>query len=272
MTPSTQEAQYCMTMLDQAQLRVGGILHELRWRHRRNRALVRPVEVAANAKLTFLCVSKRPDQLEHVASTWQAQSYGDVELLLVTNADGYGEQAHRKLDPIPNASVLVTDPSVSLGSALNLGIDAASGQVIAKIDDDDHYAPGYGDAVVAAMRETKAGVVGKKTYYAYLAQTDQIVRMFPGNEQRRVGRVAGGTIAFHRDVADHVRFADRTLGEDVTFVRAAERVGFGVHSTAAAGYVQVRSTAMDPTWSAPDEQLLASGEIVGDGFLPEYWQ
>ena len=220
----------------------------------------------------MVCVSKRPAQLDHIVDTWTQQTGCRVELILVTNAHGYAEPAAHRVAEEPDAVVIETDPAMSLGQALNLGVAASSGQVIVKVDDDDDYSPDYAADVVATMRRTAAGVVGKKTYFVYLAESDRLLKMHPGNEDRRVGRVAGGTVAFHRQVASQVQFEHRTLGEDVGFVRAAERAGFAVYGDHARGYLQTRHRALEHTWSITDDELMASCDVVGSGRADELWQ
>lgn len=260
-----------MGSFDTARLQLEGIVHELLLRRRRGRAPRRLVALPPEPTATLVCVSNRPEQMEHVIATWQAQSI-PTELVLVTNADKYGETATERLAASDEARVIDTPSSMTLGAALNLGFEAAHGSVIAKIDDDDHYASGYLADAIQVMRETGAGVVGKKTYFVYLEQSDETVKMFPGNEHRRVGRMAGGTITVHRDVLAHARFSEVDLGEDGRFVRSAERAGFGVASGAAFGYLQVRSPRLDHAWQASEDQLRRSSVAVGPGTSETYWQ
>lgn len=191
------------------------------------------------------------------------------ELILVTNADGYGPVAHRRAAADVSMLVIETAPAVTLGAALNLGVRAATGEVVAKFDDDDCYAASYLADAVATMARTGAGVIGKKTYFAYLESSDRTVRLFEGNEERRVGRLTGGTIVAHRTVCDRVSFDDVNLGEDGRFVRAAERAGFVVFSGSARGFLQIRGS--DHTWRVADERLLADGAVVGSGRDDSYW-
>ncbi len=220
----------------------------------------------------MVCVSNRPAQLDHIIATWRAQARVDAELILVTNADEYAPAARDLLDADPNATVVETDPAVTLGSALNRGIEASSGSVIAKIDDDDFYSPDYLYAGVELLRRTKAGVVGKKTHFVYLEATDQTILRFPDAEHRRVGRVAGGTLIIHRQVADEVGFTDVNVGEDTTFARQVERAGWAVISSGATGYLQVRGAAEGHTWQPEVEHLMKGSRVVGAGDDVSYWQ
>lgn len=216
-----------------------------------------------------MCVSNRPDQLAHILEQYASQSGIRTELILVTNAANYAVPATHATETLDDVTVVETDPALSLGTALNRGVAAASGEVIAKFDDDDWYSPSYLADTCNIMRSEHAGLVGKKTYFVYFEAADETVRLYPGNENSRVGRIAGGTIVAHRDVCERVAFADLTLGEDVRFVRAAERHGFGIYGAPAVGYLQLRSTTH--TWSIEDKKLAADGTLVGSGRRREYW-
>ena len=220
----------------------------------------------------MICVSNRPAQLEHIVDTWQRQMRVDVELVLVTNVDGYAPRARALLEPLPQSMVIETDESVTLGAALNRGIAASSGTVVAKVDDDDLYSSRYLFDGVETLRRTKAGVVGKKSHFVFVEAIDQTILRFPNAEHQRVGRVAGGTLVMHRDVLDEVGFDDVNVGEDTAFARAVEHAGWAVASGGAAGYLQIRGRRADHTWQPEVEQLLKGSRIVGAGKRAAYWE
>jgi len=249
--------------------RLAGITHEIVFRWLRRFGPRRSVILSQDPLVSVVCVSNRPDQLGHILEQYSSQSGARTELILVTNAPNYAGPARSACETIDDATVIETDASVSLGSALNRGFAAASGEVIAKFDDDDWYSPTYVAEACEVMREHGSGVVGKKTYFVYFEAPDETMRLYSGNEDTRVGRLAGGTIVAHRDVCEQVSFADITLGEDVRFVRAAERRGFAIYGADARGYLQLRSTTH--TWKIDDKKLAADGILIGSGRRREYW-
>lgn len=252
-------------------LQLEGVFHELRRRTRRSAPPRRHGGVPEQATASMVCVSKRPGQLRHVLAIFDAQIDVTAELVLVTHAPGYADDARAAVDGRDDVTVVDCAPSISLGHALNLGVSRSSGDVVCKIDDDDRYSPDYVRRVLDALIDTQAGVVGQKSYFVHLEDRDETIVMFPDSPPGRVGRVAGGTIAAARVVFDHVAFPDCTLGEDVRFVRAAERAGFAVWSMPAGGYLQARSTSIDHTWTAGDDELLRSARRVGTGSAAELW-
>lgn len=246
------------------------VLHELVFRPIRRLPMVRRVDVTADAGVSVVLVTNRPHRIEHAIASFDAQHTERKELVLVTNGDGFDEARMSELCRRPDVRCIRTPAHLSLGAALNLGVGAADFDVIAKFDDDDHYGPDYLGDGVDCMRSTGAAVVGKKTYYLYLESADRTVLMYPGNESKRVGRVAGGTIMAHRRVFDHVGFPQVDLGEDVRFVRAVERCGYGVYSARARGFLQ-RRAATGHTWAFDAAEITAVSDDVGPGEAMALW-
>jgi len=233
---------------------------------------LRPLRLVAlepEPLVSVLAVTNRPAQLSHIVATFDAQQV-NKELILVTNSDDFAADQVEQHASRSDVTHLATDPALSLGQALNLAASAASGQVLAKLDDDDYYANSYLADAVQVMRSTGAGVVGKKTYFVYLEEREQTLLVYPGNESKRVGRVAGGSIVAHRDVVDRVPFPDRNLGEDVLFVRRAERAGFAVFSAEPQGFLQYRANT-GHTWQFTADDLLAVGTVMGSGHDESLW-
>ena len=79
----------------------------------------------------------RPEQVDHVLATIAHQSHPAIELVLVTHGFVLDEQELRRraADAGVTDVVLVNaDASLTLGAILNLGIDVARGDMVAKID------------------------------------------------------------------------------------------------------------------------------------------
>jgi hypothetical protein len=75
---------------------------------------------------------------------------------------------------------------------------AATGQLVTKVDDDDHYGPEHIWDLVLARHYTAATVVGKGSEFVYLEPKNLTVRRRMGAEFF-TDTVAGGTIALSRD-------------------------------------------------------------------------
>ena len=171
-------------------LGISGIVHELRYRLKRRRPSHPPsLEPGATPLVSVLCATNRPEQLAHLLATFDTQTWTNRELIVVTNADGFDLSAIAERQDV---LVCPTPTETSLGACLNIGRQVATGQILARIDDDDSYSASYLDGVVKTFQQVDAAIVGKQEYFAYVVSTDQTYRRFPGRANRYVGRVAGG--------------------------------------------------------------------------------
>src|SRR5699024_1660323 len=85
--------------------------------------------------------TNRPDHLGEVLRTHAAQLHTDKELVLVTH--GFTAPADLRARAaeagVEHLQIIEVDSAQPLGVCLNRGVQAASGDVIAKMDDDDVY-------------------------------------------------------------------------------------------------------------------------------------
>ena len=90
--------------------------------------------------------------------------------------------------------VLHAPSTQSLGACLNQLVAAASGEVVAKMDDDDLYGPHYLSDQLHALDYSGAALVGKQAHHMYLEA--------PGRDARALPR-AGAQVHRLRDGPDH---------------------------------------------------------------------
>jgi len=248
---------------------LNGVLHELRHRvFRRRRSGVPPLSSDAEPQVSVVCVSNRPSQLGHIVEMFEAQDWPFKDLVLVTNADDYATDA---VVGFAGIHLVQTKPSVSLGDCLNQGFAAASGDVIARFDDDDLYAVGYLRSVVEVFRSMDAQVTGKAEYFAYVESQDRTVRRFTGKSARYVGRVAGGSLAVIAEAVRGVKFPKQNVGEDVEYMRSCERAGLRIWASGPKGFLQMRNTHGGHTWEIADRDFVAYANDVGPGRDPTLW-
>ena len=239
-------------------LGISGIVHELRYRLKRRRPSHLPsLEPGATPLVSVLCATNRPEQLAHLLATFDTQTWTNRELIVVTNADGFDLSAIAERQDV---LVCPTPTETSLGACLNIGRQVATGQILARIDDDDSYSASYLDGVVKTFQQVDAAIVGKQEYFAYVVSTDQTYRRFPGRANRYVGRVAGGTIAELRSLTAAIAYPDKTEGEDIEFVHRCERAGLRIWAADPAGYVQHRRGQGLHTWNIADQEFISSAE------------
>ena len=135
------------------------------------------------------------------------------------------------------------------GEVLAGAAEAASGDVVLKMDDDDWYGPDVVSDLLWARRTSGAELVGMPAEIVYLEQLGITVRRRTAVE--RTGRVvAGGTMMIGRE---HLRalggFRPVTRYVDAQLIAAVRRAGGRVYRTQGLGYV-LRRGAGGHTWAA----------------------
>jgi hypothetical protein len=144
---------------------------------------------------------------------------------------------------------------ISFGSALAMASRIASGDLLAKMDDDDLYSPHHVEDLVLGSMLSGADLVGKAAEFVYLEDDDATVHRFTVGGYSESRTIAGGALAVTSDAyrlaggwRDVPRHVDQALIEDV--IASGGRV-FRTHGF---GYVLVRHG--DHTWSQEDRTFL----------------
>ncbi len=224
------------------------------------RAVGREV-VEPDRSVSAVVPTMRPEQLDHVLDFAARQSHDQVELVLVTHGfevddtDLKARAAARGLDRVV---VRAAEAALTLGECMNLGVDAASGTYVAKMDDDNHYGRHYLKDLVRAFDYTDAQVVGKWAHLTYLEGSQATLLRFPQAEHRYTRLVQGGTIVTRRETAAQVRFEPLPRRVDTTFLEKVGAVGGHVYSSDRFNYVSVRRASVaGHTWKITEEDMLA---------------
>lgn len=211
--------------------------------------------------------TNRPEHLGSVLETHAAQQLENRELIVVQHGFESPPELIRRASElgIDNLMLLEAPSSDSLGACLNRGIEAASGEVIAKMDDDDVYGEHYLSDQLAALRYSDAELVGKQAHYLYLRNRDIVMCRFPEREHRFTDLVMGPTLMGRKDLLQRFPFADRTLGEDTELQRRLVAAGARIYSADRFNFVQVRESH-GHTWNVNDDLLLANSNVHSFGY------
>lgn len=205
----------------------------------------------------------RPHQLDNLFATVARQRNVEIELVLLTH--GF-ELEPERLEQLKTAhgltrvQLLSADRDVSLGECLNRCAAAATGEVVAKMDDDDHYGPNYVSDQLHALHYSGADVVGKQAHYMHLRTSNATVLRFGHREHRYTDFVMGPTIVARRSLVLEVPFPPLGLGEDTGFLRQVAAAGGRIYSADRFNYFQVREPT-GHTWQVEDATLLASADL-----------
>ncbi|RTE09465.1 glycosyltransferase [Paenibacillus whitsoniae] len=215
--------------------------------------------------VSIITCTNRPQFFNNIVRNFQRQQYPAKELIIILNQDNMPlAEYRRKVRGVPNVRVYQVAERTSLGQCLNCGIVKAHFPLIAKFDDDDYYSPYYLREQVKALYRTRSDIVGKHACLIYLTASKQLLIRSPHDRDQEVEFVQGGTILFRRRVLRKVRFPDRSLGEDVAFLRAARSHGFKTYATTPFNYVYIRrKNKKSHTWRVQDDYYRNGGQMIG---------
>lgn len=222
---------------------------------------------------SVVLATRRPHQLDNALA--QVARQQGVDLELVVAAHGFRPDVGQVRAQLPGRTVdVVSLPADALfGDVLNAGVNASSGEIVVKMDDDDFYGPHFLLDLLLAREYSGADIVGTPAEFVYLEDLDRTVRRHGTRRdasERFAGLVAGGTISVPREVLAAVggfqpvrRFVDHQL------LHAARAAGATVYRTHGLGFMLRRSSG-GHTWQAGDDHFLDTDRLrqEWDGFVP----
>ena len=139
------------------------------------------------------CIMPTADRapfVRHALRGFAAQTFPDRELIVVDDGE---EPVGRLCRAVPGIRYIRLKNYTPTGTKLNIGIEAARGKFIQKIDDDDYYAPRFLENQVRHMPSRRFTVtLVTRCCFLILLQGDGCVR-HSGHGWR-----AGGALYFHR--------------------------------------------------------------------------
>lgn len=241
--------------------------------HRVNRVLKACglAETRTESSVSCIVTTNRPGQVENIFETFARQQVDSKELVLLTHGfELSANQVEELKDRYQVADlVLLNAPTTdTLGRNLNRLADAASGEFLARMDDDDWYGANYVRDLCNAQRFSRAQLVGKASSYVYFEGLNVTALTYAAQENRFTDFVRGATFAGPRSTFKAVRFQELSRSEDSTFLRELLALGGRIYSADRFNFVVTRrADKMTHTWGIGDMEFLASGEMqfVGDG-------
>ena len=219
-------------------------------------------------RLSVLLATRRPGRLADALRAVAAQRYMHVELVLALHGDGFGDVPE---PPRPGLKLRVVRVGAErpLGAVLDAATAAASGDLLAKMDDDDCYGPEHLLDLVLARAYSGAALVGKGAEFVYLAGADVTVRRGRWRAERYSCDIAGGGLLIAR--TDLARAGGwRALPQGVDQALAADVVAAGgaVYRTHGSGFVLVRH-GRGHAWGAGEAAFRTGADRVFAGWRPD---
>ena len=214
--------------------------------------------VPKRPSVSVLMPTKRPENVLRCLDNFKKQTYPEKELILILNNAEFDLDAIRKaVDTIPNVQVLHIAGRTTLGDCLNRGVEAASGEYVAKMDDDDHYGERYLSDSVLAASFSEAEIVGKGLFFVHF-ESGNLTGLFEWTtEHTFMTFVTGGTLLIQADVVRDIHFDSISVREDTNFQRAAMKSGCRTYSADRFNYIRVRKRGISShSDQTPDTEFL----------------
>lgn len=235
------------------------------------RVLPEKVRPRTRPTVSILLCTNRPHRVANALQGFATQENVDLDVVMV--AHGFDPSADQIQDAIATSGIdcvttIAADSELTLGECLNLAVEASTGEVLAKMDDDDFYAPRYLADLLDALDYSGADIVGKQAHYMYVESQNATLHRFGHREHRFTDFVMGPTITGYRRVFDQIPFQRRNTGEDSSFLAAVIEAGFSIYSADRFNFVQRRGSD-GHTWQVSDAGVLSTGDVVmfGDNSL-----
>ena len=220
--------------------------------------------------LSVLLATKRPRLLGWTLAGVARQTYPSIELILGLHGGGF-EGVEQRLEAFPHPCTIVrAEAAEPLGAVLRRLGAAASGTLVAKMDDDDLYGPNHLWDLVLAREYSQADLVGKWLEFVYLAERDRTISWRNGASERyQTSQLAGPSLLLARDILDQAGgWQPTSSGVDRALQLDVLRVGGRVYRTHSAGMLMIRH-GHGHTWDdATTRSFLARADRVWPGFDP----
>ncbi|HET9517902.1 MAG TPA: glycosyltransferase family A protein [Actinoplanes sp.] len=214
--------------------------------------------------------SMRADDVETCLGYLAAQTYPAFEIVL--GLHGYDvpaavRQRWAALVPVP-LEVVSVPAAVPFGMVLGQLTRRSSGDLITKVDDDDHYGPHHLTDLVIAAHTSGADLTAKGARFVHFPELETTIdRAWAAPEVFNV-TPAGGTMLLSRSTLAQIGgWSHSSKHVDADLLKRIRAAGGLVYRTHALEYVYVRRTA-GHTFVAEIETLAAQGERSYPG-LPE---
>lgn len=224
--------------------------------------------------VAVICVTNRPKFIGNIVDNVMRQTSLPEHVAVVVNldeADADLPAVDARLNEIRDAGIDVVlswrPASKSLGFCLNVTMAATDARFVAKFDDDDRYGPHYLADALRAHGFAGAGIVGKATSYALLADPVETVLRSPGHEFSYTADLAEPALVIDRERAGGLWFRDVSTGEGRAIVTDCNRRGIATFAADRFNFLE-----RDTSGSAREPAAGGSGSrssVVGPGIRLE---
>lgn len=214
--------------------------------------------LAASQRVTVITPTNKDCYLKNIIANFLRQTINQKELIIILNSSQLNlSEWSSYVSDYENIRVFQLDDSTSTGACINFGVKQASGNFIARFDDDDYFGPEYLETSLLYFEISDASVIGKMSHFIFFTSLHQLAICDSGKGFKYSDYLPGGTQIIKRDVFDSVLYPDGSLAEDVYFNKACLEHGFKLYSGDPFHFIRFRNGNKHyHTWKIEDEEFL----------------
>jgi hypothetical protein len=192
--------------------------------------------------VSVLLCTRRPHRLRRAVHAVRRQTYPRIELVLLLHGPGFSDKEISKATGgLADLRVFRAPEEWNLGRLLRKATELATGEIFARMDDDDMYGDEYVADQVRALRFSGASLVGKLTNAICFPDDGILALRFPGMEFLFVEPFGGASFAGLTAVIREVGWKMLPRHEDTALGMDLQSLGIPLLSTDRFNAVQVRS-------------------------------
>jgi hypothetical protein len=220
--------------------------------------------------VSVLLATRRRRDLERLLPRFATQTYPAFEVLIGTHGYRIEGRARANLAaavPVPLRFIEAVDTE-PVGRVLGKLSRLADGELLSKVDDDDHYGRQHLTDLVIGWRTSGADLIGKGSRFTYLPEQDRTVdRRWSATELDDV-TVAGGTMLLPRRVLLEIGgWSESPRHEDTHLAQRVQHAGGVIHRIHGLDYAYVRRST-GHSWQTDLQQIIAQAGASYTG-LPQ---
>ncbi|MFM9798085.1 glycosyltransferase [Aeromonas dhakensis] len=221
--------------------------------------------------VSIVMCTNRPHNIDLMINNFIQQKYDRKELIVIINTSDVDlKSINEKLSKIKNHKLLQMADSFTLGECLNKAVELSSGDVIAKLDDDDIYGSHYITDAVLALEYSGADVVGKDSHLAYVESMDKTFLIRNDKDCRFSDFIIGASLIIRKEVFEKVTFHNKNKGEDSQFLADCKEKNILIYSSDIYNYITIRSKNLDNhTWKIDDQAFVKNAQFICDGLAKD---
>ena len=233
---------------------------DARWRQLAEAA---GLAVPDRPRVSAILSTRRESWLGFGISQYVRQTYQPRELVVCLHGDEFSSDVEERLREEVDGPLQIVHvaPELTLGDALNQGVEAATGDYVTKMDDDDYYSVDHLWDLVLAAEYSAADLVGKAAEFVYLEDMDLTIRRFMGDTECASDRpLAGGGLMARRPALRSLGgWSSRSRGEDTALIKSFRDARRPLHRTHGYGYILNRH-GRDHTWNTYVDYFLVQSQ------------